>query len=197
MQKNRPPRQRTRRQDDQALARDERIWELRSKGMSQSAIGEIVGVDQCTVSTSLKRISERVIKTMTDEVGKEKLILTRQYEHIVSEAMAAWEASKKASRTVRKTTRTPGGEGVEPEEEVIVQEARDQTGDPVYLETAMKAMAEVKKIWGLDAPQKHELSGPGGTPLAIQVVEVMPPITIDAEVIGSHPLELTDNQEQS
>lgn len=34
-----------------------------------------------------------------------------------------------------------------------------QAGDPRFLQTAMKAMEDIRKIWGLDAPVKQEISG--------------------------------------
>lgn len=89
------------------------------------------------------------------------------------------------------------GEGVEPEERarVIAQNAIEkalahldaeggpvlvertttsisvcQSGDPRHLDIARKAMADIRGIWGIDAPQKQQVGGDPDAPLRINVV---------------------------
>ena len=69
--------------------------------------------------------------------------------------MGAWQQSKTDStrRRQRRTHAGTGGAGATVAE--IVTE--NQHGDPRYLDEARKALADHRKIWGLDAPQKVDV----------------------------------------
>jgi hypothetical protein len=76
-------------------------------------------------------------------------------EHIFAEAMGAWDQSKADTtrRRQRKSEGGPGGVGATVAEIVV----ENQHGDPRYLEEARKALADHRKLWGLDAPQRVDV----------------------------------------
>ena len=49
------------------------------------------------------------------------------------------------------------------------QERKGQSGDSALLEKAMKALADIREIWGLDAPKKAEVTGADGEPFKVYV----------------------------
>lgn len=59
------------------------------------------------------------------------------------------------------------GSGLTMVEETTTKEARGQAGDPRFLDQARGAMADIRTIWGLDAPKKNELTGKDGRPLEV------------------------------
>jgi predicted transcriptional regulator len=135
--------------------RELRALELATLGWSQHQIAADLGISQAAVSKSLKRIELRVLRDLTETVERQKARQTLRLEHLFAEAMAAWEQSKTDStrRRQRKTQAGTGGTGATVAE--IVTE--NQHGDPRYLDEARKALADHRKIWGLDAPQKVDV----------------------------------------
>jgi len=132
--------------------RERRAWELSSKMWTQERIAQELGLERSTISKMLKRLNERAMKTITDEILAEKAQHIRQLKEIADEAFQAWERSKETRKGVVKKSRT-GGMTRGEETTTSVQ---DQDGDPRYLETAMKALNDIRKILGLDAPEKIE-----------------------------------------
>jgi uncharacterized protein with von Willebrand factor type A (vWA) domain len=135
--------------------RELRALELATLGWPQHQIAADLGISQAAVSKILKRIELRLLKDMTETVERQKARQTVRLEHLFAEAMGAWEHSKTDStrRRQRKTQAGTGGAGATVAE--IVTE--NQHGDPRYLDEARKALADHRKIWGLDAPQKVDV----------------------------------------
>ncbi len=135
--------------------RELRALELATLGWPQHRIAADLGVSQAAVSKILKRIELRLLRELTETVERQKARQTLRLDHLFAEAMAAWEQSKTDStrRRQRKTQPGTGGAGATVAE--IVTE--NQSGDPRYLDEARKALADHRKIWGLDAPQKVDV----------------------------------------
>lgn len=83
---------------------------------------------------------------------------------IFREAYAGWERSKveqERTRTKRRTAAGDKGEGDKGgdgwEEAEIERKKRD--GDPRHLDVALRAHAQLMRLWGLDK-QQHEFTGP-------------------------------------
>lgn len=150
----------------EAREHERRAWELRCKGWTYQRIAAEIKVDQSAVCKILRRTSDRVLAELGEDVKARKVEQTAQLEHVADECLQAWERSKQAHKRVRQTK--AGGEG----EATVVQEASDQCGDVAYVEQWRAIQADIRKIWGLDAPTKSEHSGPGGLPLAISFIEV-------------------------
>lgn len=128
--------------------------ELTVLGWSQHQIAADLGVSQAAVSKILTRVELRVLRELTARVERQKARQTLRLEHIFAEAMRAWDQSK-ADTTRRRQRKSdgPGGVGATVAEIVV----ENQHGDPRYLEEARKALADHRKLWGLDAPQKIDV----------------------------------------
>jgi predicted transcriptional regulator len=135
--------------------RELRVMELSVLGWSQHQIAGDLGISQAAVSKILKRIELRVLRELTDTVERQKARQSLRLEHLFAESMRSWQDSKADStrRRQRKTDGGSGGSGATVAEIVV----ENQHGDPRYLEEARKALADHRKIWGLDAPQKVDV----------------------------------------
>jgi predicted transcriptional regulator len=134
--------------------RELRAMELTALGWSQPQIAADLGISQGAVSKLLKRIETRLLRELAETVGRHKVRHTVRLEHLYAEAMRAWTESK-VDTTRRRQRQTQGGDGTG----AIVAElvVENQHGDPRYLDEARKALADHRKLWGLDAPQKVDL----------------------------------------
>jgi hypothetical protein len=76
---------------------------------------------------------------------------TLRLEHIYGQAMQAWQDSKQEGlrRRQRKTEHDSGTGSTVAE---LISENRH--GDPRYLDEARKALADLRKVWGVDAPER-------------------------------------------
>ena len=134
--------------------RELRALELATEGWSQHQIAADLGVSQAAVSKILKRVELRILRELMETVERQKARQTIRLEHLFAEAMRAWTASK-ADMTRRRQRKTQGsGRDGGATMEVVVE---SQHGDPRYLEEARKALADHRKIWGLDAAQKLDV----------------------------------------
>lgn len=107
-----------------------------------------LGVDQATVSRALKRTRRQVRQALEERAEQEALVQLAQLEHVQDEAMSEWERSKRVSR-----------------ETTTLSDAR-------LLQRAMDAMEARRRILGVNAPERSELTGADGRP--IQVEEIGP-----------------------
>jgi transcriptional regulator with XRE-family HTH domain len=128
--------------------------ELTVLGWSQPQIAGDLGISQAAVSKLLKRIETRLLRELAETVQRQKARQTLRLEHLFAEAIRAWNESK-ADTTRRRQRQTQGGNGAGATVAELVVE--NQHGDPRYLDEARKALADQRKLWGLDAPQKVDL----------------------------------------
>jgi hypothetical protein len=128
--------------------------ELAVQGASQYDIAEDLGISQPAVSKLLKRIETRLLRELAETVGRQRARHALRLEHLYAEAMRAWNESK-ADSTRRRQRKTQGGQSPQASVAEIVSE--NQHGDPRYLDEARKALADQRKLWGLDAPQQVDL----------------------------------------
>ncbi|MCX6543510.1 MAG: helix-turn-helix domain-containing protein [Acidobacteria bacterium] len=129
--------------------------ELAIQGWSQPQIATELGVSQAAVSKMLRRADERVLRDLVGAVERHKARHTVRLEHLYAEAIRAWERSKADTTRRRQRKSQPGAGGAANTVAEIVVE--DQHGDPRYLEQGRKALLDLRKLWGLDAPQKVDL----------------------------------------
>jgi DNA-binding CsgD family transcriptional regulator len=134
--------------------RELRAMELAVQGWSQPQIAADLGISQAAVSKLLKRIEGRLLRELAETVQRQKARQTLRLDYIFAEAARAWHASK-ADTTRRRQRQTHGGAGAGATVAELVVE--NQHGDPRYLDEARKALADQRKLWGLDAPQKVDL----------------------------------------
>lgn len=142
--------------------RERRAWELRQACWTQERIAGDLGVDRSTISKMLARIDRRLLKQVEAAVFAMKVAEDARLEFIIDEAMQAWQRSKSPA-VAKRVTKTKAGEKDPGEtegegkhggrsQETVSQAA--QCGDARYLVEARAAMADRRKLWGLDAPQK-------------------------------------------
>jgi DNA-binding CsgD family transcriptional regulator len=134
--------------------RELRAMELAVQGWSQPQIAADLGISQAAVSKLLKRIEGRLLRELAETVQRQKARQTLRLDYLYAEATRAWNASK-ADATRRRQRQTHGGAGAGATVAELVVE--NQHGDPRYLDEARKALADQRKLWGLDAPQKVDL----------------------------------------
>jgi len=132
--------------------------ELAVLGWTQQEIATEVHVSQAAVSKLLARADERALRELSARIERHKVRQTQRLERVFAESMRAWEQSK--ADTTRRRQRQSTGRGGTGASDMTVAEVVMQThhGDPRYLDTARKAMADLRRIWGLDAPQQVAVS---------------------------------------
>ena len=128
--------------------------ELTVLGWTQPQIARDLGISQAAVSKILKRIETRQLREWAETRERQKTKQTLRLEHLFAEAIRAWHESK-ADTTRRRQRQTQDGDGAGATVAELVVE--NQHGDPRYLNEARKALADQRKLWGLDAPQKVDL----------------------------------------
>lgn len=152
-----------------ARRREQVALDLAAKGWSEAQIAEELDkqglwkVTQQAVSKMLIRVEKRQLAQMSEQVKLMKVRQTTALRKIHRDAMAAWEESKKPQKSLT-TKHGPAGENGQPgpvRESMSV--LRDQDGDPRYLELALHALADLRKVWGVDEPKKIAPTTPDGS----------------------------------
>lgn len=135
------------------------------------AIAARMHVSQATICRDVHKIQEDFRKRHHEDVDLWKQKQVDALERIFETAMAAWEASHLPVETI--TTRTglarldrEGGITELPQE--VSHSITGQTGNSAYLEKAMKALADIRAILGLDAPKRSDITS-GGEPIKAYV----------------------------
>lgn len=136
-------------------ARESKAWAMRARGWSQIRIAAELGMSQPGVSRLLRRIERRALKRMSRSVQSIKAVQHAQFEHVIQEALEAWDRSKTPrKRAARKTAGDGQGGG---DDTVETTEVVERDGDCSYLYAAMNAMGGQRSLWGLDvAPALQE-----------------------------------------
>ena len=142
-------------------ARALRVLERSVAGLSQREIATEEGISQSAVSKILQRLEARVLEELVGRVEQQKVRQTLCLDHLYRESLRAWEASKAdATRRVQRTTHAGAGAvGGGTVAQLVVE---TQHGDPRYLEVARKVLADQRRVWGLDAPQKLDVRATEG-----------------------------------
>jgi transposase len=146
----------------QAAARRAAAWEYALKGKSERQIAELLErdglgkVSPAAVHKMLVKVREDRFNELKDKADHQRTQQTDALWRLYHAANEAWERSWKPTKTLT----TKQGEEQNQNASVTI---RDGTGDPRYLQTAMQALADIRKIWGLDAPKKIAPTSPDGT----------------------------------
>jgi hypothetical protein len=125
--------------------RQVRAWDLKRRGWTHRRIGEALGITESSATRLLNKLEDRELKRLSDSVARQKAAQTGWAEHWIDEAMQAWEASKQPERRVTVREDADGAK-------TTVTQVGTREGDPAHLDRAMKAAAELRRLWGLDAP---------------------------------------------
>ena len=148
---------------EQSREWERRAWELRQQGWTQGRIAVALGVDSSAVCRILARLRERYLRELTRKISRYKAEQTAQLEHLYDRALQAFEMSQLP--------------------EVLGGSARP--GDHRFLEQARSVLADIRKIWGLDAPTQLEHAGAGGGPIPIVAIEAVRPVGVICEPAGA------------
>lgn len=124
-------------------SRQEEAWKLRVQGWTQERIAAHLGISQPAVSQLLVKIEKRLHAEFVTQAEAIKARQTAQLEHLYDRLTAQFEAS-----------------------------TEEGSGNPALLAQALKALADVRAIWGLEAAKRTELTGSEGGPVQIREVVV-------------------------
>lgn len=138
------------------LEREAEAWELHKQGYSQTEIARVLTeadpkhpIGQQAVSKALRRVQETLTADLTDRVDRYKVSQVGRLEGIYLLAMDSFRVSK----GVQKKTKRQAAKG----RLTVVQEGKtNDPGDPRWLEKAMDALRDMRKILGIDAPLKFD-----------------------------------------
>ena len=143
--------------------RELRALELSIQGSTQRQIADELGISQPAVSKILSRLEERYAREVVASLDRHRAKQTLRLEHHYSESMRAWQESQQDS-TIRRQRKGQGAAGLAAQSiaELVVE---NQHGDPRYLEQARKALNDIRKVWGIDAPQQLKVTAaPSSSP---------------------------------
>jgi DNA-binding CsgD family transcriptional regulator len=140
--------------------REIQVLDLAVAGRSQHQIAASLGISQPGVSKILRRIDERVLADGAYKVERQRAQQTLRLQHIYGESMGGWRASKQDGIR-RRQRQTSGGDG--PGATVAEVVAENQHGDPRFLEVSRKALADLRSLWGVDAPERIQAVSPYAT----------------------------------
>ena len=137
--------------------RELRAMELTVLGWSQQQIAADLGVSQAAVSKILKRVERpHAARAERDIVERQKARQTAAARAPLRRSDARVGGAARPTRPVGVNARPragTAGAGATVAELVV----ENQHGDPRYLDEARKALADHRKLWGLDAPQKVDV----------------------------------------
>jgi len=148
-----------------------RIAELYIKGVYQSVIAAELGLDQSQISRDLKAIQKQWVENTTLDLDHFKGKEIAKIDHVERVAWADYARSKQEFKSVitkgKKFGKDDKGKIIAKDKEQTVK-TEERNGDPRFLDVVMKCIERRCKLIGLDAPDKHELTGKGGGPIQIE-----------------------------
>jgi len=100
----------------------------------------------------MNRVNARYLESIRETVEQMKTRQALMLEGVVDEAMDAWERSKQPTKRVRRRSAAPSRSN-SPNSESSVQvetQAEWKHGDVHFLEAARAALADLRKLYGLD-----------------------------------------------
>ncbi len=156
-----------------------RIWTLLSKGKTPSAIAREVGIARQSVHRIIRRVEARYDRATAATIARWRARQARTLEAVLDEALVAWERSKQPARRVKKESgrRGPGGlpghdsrsgKRSDGRTDLTRTEVESRVGDPRFLTEAREALADLRKLYGLDAPKSQD-TGVEETPVEYKV----------------------------
>jgi transposase len=128
--------------------------DLCTRGYSQVAIAEELGVSQSTVCTDLQIIHKQWRESAIRDFDSLRERELRKLDALEFEAWKAWQRSQKPSQEAVVTT-----DGTTQRTQKKVAE---QVGDVRFLEQVSKCIASRRALLGLDAPTKIAPTSPDG-----------------------------------
>jgi predicted transcriptional regulator len=129
----------------------QRAWRLYVQhGLTQKQIAGELQLTQSAVSKALKRAEQLGLETLRASVATHKALQLARLERIYALAMDGFERS--IGERVRKASSTKVG--TKGDEVYDGTQTEDGRGDPKWLQTALAALSDIRRLLGLDAPAK-------------------------------------------
>ena len=125
--------------------RDLEIYAGLAEGRTTRDVAEQYGIDHSRVVRIGQKIDKWLAPQWMDRIRELKARQTESLMHVFREAMGAWRDSKRDA--VSSTDRTSEKHGTE-----TSVTTKGQCGNPSFLSEARAALADIRKIWGADAP---------------------------------------------
>lgn len=144
------------------------------RGHTQRDIAARLGIAASQVNYDWKQVLAELNADREKDVGK----ILAEYREIKAEAWAEWERSKK-DREKELTEAQSDGKGKRTK---ATKSREGRLAEAEYLKVIQKCLEAERKLEGLDPAEKHEHSGPGGSP--IQVVETIVRTRVDVAQLG-------------
>jgi predicted transcriptional regulator len=134
---------RTRHEELRIQERRTHVAELYVKGWKQAAIARKLAVSQATISCDLKAIRKEWKQSRVRDFDEATMEEVRSLDVVTREAWEAWERSKEPAQTTRIIQKN----GDTRAEKMV----RERSGDPRFLQVALRASEGRCKLLGLDA----------------------------------------------
>lgn len=149
----------TRRYSRAARCRNEQIHELLLAGFSPQDVATKLGLAVEQVLAGERRVQQEEEALPPDEAARRRILL--MLKAVAQESMRAWQKSVASGEETTKVSQTSESDTHKTER---VQ--TKQSGDPRYLDRALKAMAAETRLRGLDKPAEKTSSAPSPAPTA-------------------------------
>jgi len=145
------------------IARDRRkIADQYLQGIIQADIAEGLGIHQSTVSRDIKALQIEWQKSALVDINSKKAKELAKIDRLEREYWLAWERSCEDAEIVRQEAR-------DKKINKVIKTAKGQAGDPRFLSGVERCIERRCKILGIDAPEKHEITGRDGNAVDIKV----------------------------
>ena len=119
-------------------------------GERQTEVARDLGLTKQRVFSICERLRRMTFRELLDDVKDYRSTTLLRLEHVYAEAVAAWERSKAGTKSATTTTGQADSD--------VVSTTRSKThGNPRFLAEARSALAGIRDLCGLDAPQKVEI----------------------------------------
>jgi len=156
---------------------------MRCGGRSEIKIAEELGITQQGVSKILTRMSTRYLKANSDMVARQLAEQTMILQYTLEESIAAWERSKQDanSKLASKTSNAKFGDTT-----YQSLKTTELYGDPRFLESIRETLADLREIWGVNAPKKlaiQDMDAMIERELARLAAEEQQPAEVDGDVV--------------
>ena len=135
------------------LARDRRkIAELYLEGYLQADIADDVGLSQSTVSSDIKALQKEWLASALIDFNEAKAREIAKVDKLEREYYNAW---RRSCEDAEQMTQEGTPEGIDK----VKKTSKGQAGDPRFLQGVQWCIERRCKMLGVDAPERHEVSG--------------------------------------
>ncbi|HVV98798.1 MAG TPA: hypothetical protein VHB77_00575 [Planctomycetaceae bacterium] len=170
-----------------AMQRRARVAELALRGWRTVRIATEVHAEVGTVANDLKRLEQGWREAGLRDFDRLRGIEAAKLDEIERCAWDAFDRSREAAqkRTKRKRRTTGGKQPTEVDEATVVD--ADRVGDPRFLHIVLEAIADRRKLFGLDKPTKVTHTDVSGNQEACGIVVYLPSNRRDENRVDEGP----------